>query len=303
MCASLAGVRDGLVIIDKPAGWTSHDVVAKLRGVYGQRRIGHTGTLDPDATGVLVVALGRATRLVRYLQLAAKSYEGEIAFGVATDTLDAAGAVLERSPMAIDEAMLLNVIPSFLGDIEQLPPMVSAVKVEGRKLYEAARKGEVVERTPRPVHIESISVTSFTPGPFPLATVDVTCGSGTYIRALAADIGVALGGCAHLASLRRTSVGGFTLDDAHTLDAVIADPDAALLPIERAAHELVPVTIAPECVAPVQHGMVFPAGALIGERPEVGPFAILSPDGALLAVYERRNTSVKPSVVLPVGEA
>ncbi|MFZ4515201.1 MAG: tRNA pseudouridine(55) synthase TruB [Acidimicrobiia bacterium] len=296
-------MRDGLVIIDKPAGWTSHDVVAKLRGVYGQRRIGHTGTLDPDATGVLVVALGRATRLVRYLQLAEKSYEGEIAFGVATDTLDASGAVLERAPMQIDAAMVEAVLPSFLGEIQQLPPMVSAVKVAGQKLYEAARRGETVERTPRTVRIDAITLEEFTPGPFPRARITVTCGSGTYIRALASDIGVALGGCAHLAHLRRTSVGGFTLTDAHALDGVIADPDAALLPIERAAHELELVTITQDRVAPVQHGMVFPATALIGETSAVGPFAVLSPQGVLLAVYERRGNSVKPSVVLAINEA
>ena len=291
-------MHDGLVIVDKPAGWTSHDVVAKLRGVYKQKRIGHTGTLDPDATGVLVVALGRATRLVRYLQLASKIYRGEVAFGVATDTLDAAGEVLERCEMNIDEATVRTAMPAFLGDIQQLPPMVSAVKIDGRKLYEAARAGETVERSPRTVRIDRFELEAFTPGPFPHATVLVECGSGTYIRALAADLGVALGGCAHLASLRRLSVGGFTLDDAHDLDAIIAEPEAMLLPLESAAHELVPVTITADHIEPVRHGAVFPAPALIGERSDEGPFAILSPEGALLAVYERRKGSVKPSVVL-----
>lgn len=291
-------VHDGLVIVDKPADWTSHDVVAKLRGVYRQKRVGHTGTLDPDATGVLVVALGRATRLVRYLQLAPKIYRGEIAFGVATDTLDASGAVLERCEMSIDESLVRAAMPAFVGEIEQLPPMVSAVKVDGRKLYELARAGETIERAPRTVRIDRFELETFEPGPFPRATVLVECGSGTYIRALAADLGVALGGCAHLAGLRRLSVGGFTLDDARPLDAIIAAPDTALLPLEAAARELATVTITQEHVEPVRHGAVFPAPALIGDRTEEGPFAILSPEGALLAVYERRRGAVKPSVVL-----
>jgi tRNA pseudouridine55 synthase len=296
-------MHDGLVIIDKPAGWTSHDVVAKLRGVYKQKRIGHTGTLDPDATGVLVVALGRATRLVRYLQLASKIYRGDIAFGVATDTLDASGTVLERCEMNIDAALVAAAMPAFLGEIEQLPPMVSAVKVDGRRLYEAARAGETVERKTRTVRIDRFELEAFTPGPFPSATVLVECGSGTYIRALAADLGVALGGCAHLSGLRRLSVGGFTLDDARPLDTVIAEPEAALLPLEAAAHELTPVTITTDHLEAVRHGVVFPAPALIGDRTDDGPFAILDPEGKLLAVYERRRGSVKPSVVLAVQES
>ena len=289
---------DGILIVDKPSGWTSHDVVAKLRGVFHQKRIGHTGTLDPDATGVLVVALGRATRLVRYLQLAPKTYRGEISFGVATDTLDAAGLVLERCEMQISEDQVRVAMGAFIGEIEQLPPMVSAVKIDGRKLYEAARAGETVERTPRSVRIDRFELEAFSPGPFPSATVLVECGSGTYIRALAADLGVALGGCAHLAGLRRLSVGGFGLGEASTLEAIIANPEAALLPLEAAAHELVPVQVAAEHVEPIRHGAVFPAPALIGDRSDEGPFAILGPTGDLLAVYERRRGAVKPSVVL-----
>ena len=143
---------DGLVVVDKPTGWTSHDVVAKLRGVYGQRRIGHAGTLDPDATGVLLVGLGRATRLLRFLQEAGKEYEGRVAFGVATDTLDAAGTVLERAEMPVTAADLDGVLDRFRGDIHQVPPMVSAIKVGGRRLHELARAGTEVERAPRPVH-------------------------------------------------------------------------------------------------------------------------------------------------------
>src|SRR6478609_8595298 len=151
-------MQDGLVVVDKPAGFTSHDVVAKLRKAYGQRKVGHAGTLDPDATGVLLVGLGRATRLLRYLSEAGKAYEGRIVFGIATSTLDAAGEVLDQRPMPITRDDVEGELPRFLGDIEQLPPMVSAVKVGGRRLHELARAGEEVERAPRPVTIRRIDV-------------------------------------------------------------------------------------------------------------------------------------------------
>ncbi len=190
---------DGLLVVDKPAGWTSHDVVAKLRGATRQRRIGHAGTLDPDATGVLLVGLGRVTRLLRFLQETTKTYEGVVVFGVATSTLDAAGEELERIEMPVDETAVRGAMAGFLGDIVQVPPMVSALKVDGRRLHELAREGKVVERAPRPVRIERFDLDAFESGPFPRATVTVDCSSGTYIRSLAADLGTALGGCAHLA--------------------------------------------------------------------------------------------------------
>src|SRR5437588_391394 len=160
---------EGLVVVDKPAGWTSHDVVARLRRIYGLRRVGHAGTLDPDATGVLLVGLGRVTRLLRFLQEAGKSYRGRVVFGVATDTLDASGAVLERADMQITRAQLDTATCAFTGDIEQVPPMVSALKVGGRRLYELARKGKEVERAPRPVRIDVLEIEEFEPGPYPEA--------------------------------------------------------------------------------------------------------------------------------------
>jgi tRNA pseudouridine55 synthase len=205
-------VHDGLVVVDKPAGWTSHDVVGKLRRVYGQRKVGHAGTLDPDATGVLLVGLGRATRLLRFLQEQGKAYRGRVRFGVATTTLDAAGEIVEQRPMPVSAEEVAAAMPRFVGDIEQIPPMVSAVQIGGRRLHELARKGEEVERAPRPVHVDTFVLEAFEPGPYPEATVLVECGSGTYVRTLAADLGTALGGCAHLGSLRRLRVGSFTLD-------------------------------------------------------------------------------------------
>ena len=289
---------DGLVVVDKAPRWTSHDVVAKLRGVYGQRRIGHAGTLDPDATGVLLVGLGRATRLLRFLQEAGKEYRARVVFGVATDTLDASGAVLERAEMSITREQLEVAARAFVGDIEQVPPMVSALKVGGRRLYELARAGEEVERAARPVRIDELVVEDFEPGVYPEATIRVACSSGTYVRTLAADLGAALVGCAHLATLRRLRVGSFTLDDARSIEAVEAGPDAAVRAPTEAVRDLERVSVDAERARAVAHGATFAAPALIGESDGAGPFAVVDDAGALLAVYERRGGGVKPSVVL-----
>jgi tRNA pseudouridine55 synthase len=289
-------VHDGLVVVDKPAAWTSHDVVAKLRGVFGQRRVGHAGTLDPDATGVLLVGLGRATRLLRFLQESGKAYRGRIVFGIATSTLDASGDVLEQAPMVLERAEIEAATARFLGDIEQLPPMVSAVKVGGRRLHQLAREGVDVERAPRPVHVDRFDVEAFVPGPYPSATVVVECGSGTYVRSLAADLGVALGGCAHLAELRRLRVGSFTLDEAHPLDAIIAEPERSVRALPEMVRDLTRVELDREQARAASHGIVFPLGAL-GEA--AGPFALVDgASGELVAVYERRGAACKPAVVL-----
>jgi tRNA pseudouridine55 synthase len=287
---------DGLVVVDKPAGFTSHDVVAKLRGVYRQRRIGHAGTLDPDATGVLLVGLGRVTRLLRFLQDTSKAYRGVIAFGVATDTLDAAGTVLERRPMPVTADEVRAATTRFVGDIQQVPPMVSALKVGGRRLHELARAGEEVERPARPVHVARFDVEDFEPGPYPRATVLVECSSGTYVRSLALDLGRALGGPAHLAALRRLRVGPFTLDDAHPLAAIEAEPAARVLSPAEALRALPRLEVGEDTAQAVAHGSVFPEAALAADGP--GPFAVVGPDGALLAVYERRGAALKPAVVV-----
>jgi tRNA pseudouridine55 synthase len=299
----VALVRDGLVVVDKAPQWTSHDVVAKLRGVYGQKRVGHAGTLDPDATGVLLVGLGRATRLLRFLQEAGKEYRARVVFGVATDTLDASGAVLERAEMSITRDELAIAARAFVGDIEQVPPRVSALKVGGRRLYELARAGEEIERAARPVRIDELVVEEFEPGAYPEATIRVACSTGTYIRTLAADLGAALGGCAHLGSLRRLRVGSFTLDEARPIEAVEADADAALRPPTEAVRDLECVRVDAERARAVVHGATFAAPALLGDRDGAGPFAVVDEAGALLAVYERRGGGVKPSVVLATEAA
>ena len=288
---------DGLLVVDKPAGWTSHDVVAKLRGATRQRRIGHAGTLDPDATGVLLVGLGRVTRLMRFLQETTKSYRGVISFGVATNTLDAAGEVLQRTPMPVDQAAVEAVLPVFRGDILQVPPMVSALKVDGKRLHELAREGKVVERKPRPVRIDRFDIESFTAGDFPEATVIVECSSGTYIRSLAADVGTALGGCAHLASLRRLRVGEFTIDDATPLDTLVADPLPYVHTPATAMRALAVVNVDDDLRAAIANGKVFDPERLRVDGD--GPFAMIDSTGNLVAVYERSGERLKPSVVLP----
>lgn len=289
---------DGMLVVDKPAGWTSHDVVAKLRGATRQRRIGHAGTLDPDATGVLLVGLGRVTRLMRFLQETTKAYRGVVAFGVGTDTLDAAGVATERADMSgLDAATVEAALVQFRGDIQQIPPMVSALKVDGKRLHELARAGKVVDRAPRPVRIDRCDLETFAPGRSPSATLLVECSSGTYIRTVAADLGSALGGCAHLGTLRRLRVGAFTLGDATPLDELVANPTPFVISPAHTLRGMEQVVADEEMVAAIAHGKVLDRAVLtpVGD----GPYAMLDAAGDLLAVYERHGTGFKPSVVIP----
>ena len=206
---------DGVIVIRKEKGFTSHDVVAKLRGILHMKKIGHTGTLDPDAEGVLPVALGKATRLVDMITDKEKTYEAVMHLGVVTDTQDMSGTVLSQAEeLHVTEEELRAAIESFVGDYMQIPPMYSALKVNGKKLYELAREGKTVERKPRPVHFYEIEILEID---LPLVRFRVTCSKGTYIRTLCHDIGEKLGCGAAMETLLRTKVGRFTLDDAITL--------------------------------------------------------------------------------------
>jgi tRNA pseudouridine55 synthase len=294
---------DGLVVVDKPPAWTSHDVVARMRKLYGQRRVGHAGTLDPDATGVLLVGLGRATRLLRYLQEAGKAYRARVVFGIATDTLDASGAVLAQAEMQLTKGQLERAAQAFTGEIEQIPPMVSAIKVDGRKLYELARAGVVVDRAARPVRIDTLVVEDFVDGAYPEATIRIDCSSGTYVRTLAADLGTALGGCAHLGELRRLRVGSFEVEEAHTLDEIETDPQQFVLSPAAALRDMVEIVVGGEQLRAIAHGATFAAPALLGELDAPGPFAVVDERKELLAVYERRGAGVKPAVVLAAQES
>lgn len=211
---------NGILIIDKPADWTSMDVCAKLRGVFREKRIGHGGTLDPMATGVLPVFIGRATRAVEFAAESDKEYIAGLKLGVVTNTQDTTGEVLEERPVDVTRDQLLASLARFTGDIQQVPPMYSAIKVGGKKLYELARKGREVERKPRPVTIHALEVLDEAPPQGADWLLRVACSKGTYVRTLCHDIGQALGCGGCMASLRRVKAAGFTLTDSVTLETV-----------------------------------------------------------------------------------
>ena len=208
----------GIVIVDKPAGWTSQDVTARLRRVFGTRRIGHGGTLDPMATGVLPVFVGRATRGVEFFEHADKTYEAVLRLGTVTDTQDSTGTVLEKRPVTVTEAEFRDILPKFTGEIAQIPPMYSAIKVDGNKLYELARAGKEIERKPREITVFSLDLLEFTGE---TAKIRVHCSKGTYIRTLCHDIGAALGCGGCMETLRRTAAGEYTLADSVELDTLL----------------------------------------------------------------------------------
>jgi tRNA pseudouridine55 synthase len=287
-----------LLVIDKPAGWTSHDVVARCRKVFGLRKVGHAGTLDPDATGVLLVGLGTVTRLLRFLSGLTKSYRADVVLGLATTTLDASGEETGRWDMSVVTlADARRAAATLTGTIAQVPPMVSAVHVGGRRLHELARAGIEVERAARTVTVSRFDLSGPVTGaddPGPVFAAEVDCSSGTYIRSLAADLGTALGGGAHLRNLRRTAVGPFTLHDAVALDDV---SPAALRPPIAALPGMDHVTAGPDLAAAVGHGKVLTAADLGAAG--TGPWAVADAGGRLLAVYETDDRGrIKPAVVL-----
>ena len=284
---------NGLVVVDKEVGWTSHDVVARCRRIFGQKRVGHAGTLDPDATGVLLVGLGRATRLMRFLTALPKTYEAEVVLGTATSTLDASGEVTGTWDMdGVSLAEVREAALTLTGDIEQVPPMVSALKVGGRRLHELAREGIEVERAARPVTVHRFDVTpGMTPGVF---RIEVECSSGTYVRVLAADLGEALGGGAHLRNLRRTRIGSYATEDARLVDELT--PAVVLTPAQ-AMRDLDQVVVPPDALKLVARGLPLdrvPLG-VSGD----GPWGLVDDAHRLLAVYEATETDrIKPAVVV-----
>ncbi len=280
----------GFAIVDKPRGWTSHDVVAKARGVFKTRKVGHSGTLDPDATGVLLLGVGKGTRLLRFLDGERKAYTGEIRFGSETDSLDSTGVITAThamEPIDIDAAR--QCAAALTGNIEQIPPMVSAKKVDGKRLHELAREGIEIERKAVPVTVYSFELAKTDDDMVLRCTVE--CSAGTYIRSLAADLGTALGGGAHLHHLRRTAIGVFTDEMAEPLEKVQLRPIAELV----AGHGLIEVDEA--TATDVRYGRVFDQQRLetVGE----GPYPLVDDEGELLAIYEQhRGNTVKPAVVV-----
>lgn len=280
---------NGFLNVLKPPGMTAHDVVAYMRRRLGTKKIGHAGTLDPLAVGVLPLAVGNATRLLQYLR-SGKEYLAEIQFGVSTSTADAEGEVLVREPMPITEEQLREILPRFRGTIQQRPPMVSAVSIGGKRLYQLAREGIEVERPLREVTIDVLELVKFWPGEYPRALVRVSCSAGTYIRSLAVDMAEALGGVASLAFLLRTRAGDFSLDEAATLDEeprwVGLGTAIAHLPVHVAS---------PEEVVDIGHGRALEGAP--GPKGEI--VRVVDGAGELLAMAERRGDRLHPKLVIP----
>ena len=282
---------DGFLSVDKPAGITSHDAVAIARRSLGEKRIGHSGTLDPDATGLLLMGVGRATKLLPFLTDLRKTYVGQIVLGTTTNTLDSQGditGVFDMSGVKLSDVIAQTA--ALTGDILQIPPMVSALKVDGKRLHELARQGIEVERKPRPVTVYRFDV--FGTDESHVFRCEVECSSGTYIRSLAADVGTALGGGAHLRGLRRTVIGSFDVEDASPIDKII------LRPMTDALVDYQTVVVPTELVIKVSRGSVLEraACAFVG----CGPWPMLTEAGELLGVYHAHTgTTVKPAVILP----
>ncbi|MFG1736756.1 tRNA pseudouridine(55) synthase TruB [Micromonospora chalcea] len=288
---------DGLIVVDKPGGMTSHDVVARIRRLARTRRVGHGGTLDPMATGVLVIGVGRATRLLTYVIGAGKSYAATIRLGQSTVTDDAEGEVVAITPAgAVTDDGLRAALAALTGEIDQVPSAVSAIKINGQRAYKRVRDGETVELPARRVTVSRLEVRAIRRDAPDVVDVDVdvTCSSGTYIRALARDAGAALGVGGHLTALRRTAVGGFTLAEAATLDQLEQRaPDVVNLPLDAAAARFFPRrdATADETRVLSHGGPLTPAGI-------TGPYAVFDPAGGLIAIVSERDGRARAEIVL-----
>lgn len=289
----------GIINLKKEAGMTSHDAVFKLRKILKEKKIGHGGTLDPDVTGVLPIAVGKATRLIEYMQEEGKIYEGEITLGISTTTEDASGEVVEVTPVSPDlsQEMVDQAMAAFVGQVVQIPPMYSAVKVDGRKLYEYARAGQEVERPKRTIEINSFERTSplVAEGDLVRFTFRVKCGKGTYVRTLSVDLGAKLGYASHMSKLERTGSAGLALDDALTLaeisDLVEKEDFSFLRPLELGIGDLPTVELTSEQVTEVSFGRRI---SLNSRADLLAAFY----QGKLVAILERRDDLYKPRKVM-----
>ena len=276
-------MANGIISIDKPEGWTSQDVTARLRRVFNTRRIGHGGTLDPMATGVLPVFVGRATRGVEFFEHAEKTYEAALRLGVTTDTEDITGTVLEEKDVSVTEADLMEVLGRFRGEIMQVPPMYSALKVNGRKLYDLARAGKEVERQPRPITIYELECLEFSGNE---ARLRVRCSKGTYIRTLCKDIGEALGCGGCMAALRRVQAGEYTIADSVSLDRLLSESEQGmevehyLKPVDSMFASFPAITLTPNQTKRVRNGNSFSHSASLGK------YRLYSNDGEFLALAQ-----------------
>ena len=272
---------NGIIVIDKPEGWTSMDVCAKLRGMYREKRVGHAGTLDPMATGVLPVFIGRATRAVEFADKGDKEYVAGLKLGIVTNTQDTSGEVLETRPVNVTPEQLEDALAKFRGDIEQIPPMYSAIKINGKKLYELARKGKEVERKPRPVTIHALTVESQTaPDEY---TIRVRCSKGTYVRTLCHDIGQALGCGGTMSSLRRTMAAGFDLSQSVSLEQVQDHPqrEELLLRVDTYFSTYPAITVEASAEKKIRNGMT-----LVMPQLAPGQYRVYGEDGSFLALCQ-----------------
>jgi len=291
-------VRDGLIVVDKPAGMTSHDVVARVRKLARTRRVGHAGTLDPMATGVLVVGVERATRLLTYLVGQDKTYLGTVRLGESTVTDDAEGEVTGRTPAGgIAEDRIRTALAGFVGDIDQVPSAVSAIKIGGVRSYQRVRQGDQVDLPARRIRIDRLDVLAVRPGAATTdVDIDLTCSSGTYVRAVARDLGTGLGVGGHLTALRRTAVGGFTLAESATLEQLAERDDPVTLALADAVDRLLPRRdVGAEDARVLSHGGPLTA---IGWA---GPYAVFGPDGRVVAIVSEREGRARAEVVLAPG--
>lgn len=288
-------MSDGVVVVDKPAGWTSHDVVARVRRLAGTRRVGHAGTLDPMATGVLVIGIGRATRLLGYLTGHDKTYETTIRLGQSTSTDDAEGSVVASVAVDVDASAIESAVLGFVGALSQVPPAVSAVKVDGRRSYARARAGEEVSLQPRDVVVHRFDVRNVRSGPEATVDVDalVVCSAGTYVRALARDVGAALGVGGHVVALRRTASGPFLIEQARTLDQL--ENDFALLALAPVVDMTFPrLDVSDEDAQVLAHGGRLKAGQTgLGQT-----FGAFDPGGQVVALVTERAGELRPVCVL-----
>jgi tRNA pseudouridine55 synthase len=287
---------DGLIVVDKPAGMTSHDVVARIRRLAKTRRVGHGGTLDPMATGVLIIGVNRATRLLTYVIGASKSYAGTIRLGQTTITDDAEGEITGVADVGeVTDEAIRAFLGSQAGEIWQVPSAVSAIKIKGVRSYKRVRDGEAVDIPARQITIHRLDVLDIRRADRVIdVDIDVTCSSGTYIRAIARDLGAALGVGGHLTALRRTAVGEMTLDAAATLaELEERAPDVISLPMAEAARRAFPQrTVTEEEARTMSHGGPLPAVGI------EGPYAVFGPDGVLLAIVSERGAKAKAEIVL-----
>lgn len=287
---------DGVVAVVKPTGLTSHDVVNRVRRICGVRRVGHAGTLDPIATGVLVICVGQATRILEHLDTGEKEYAARIEFGRSTTTQDRTGALIRQVDAGhITADRLAEVASTFVGSIEQIPPMTSAVHHEGKRLYELARAGKTVDRVPRPVTIVSIHATDFRSGSVATATLRVVCSAGTYIRTLASDIGDALGVGGCMTALERVRSGRFCIARAVSLDDLQSDPRGTLIPIPAALPDIPHLTVGPEEEAELRLGRTIPTELT------AATVLVVDPAGAAVAIGEAAGGRLQPRKVLGTG--